>query len=408
MNGSRTSNTAIVLSGGASYGAYEVGVMLALFQGDSPVTGGRPLDASQFAGTSIGAFNAAAMVAGAGTSLTDSARRLSRIWLEEIARPPGGCDNGMFRVRGADALGIECLLRPSAVGHAIRDMGFLLGAIVPAAVRFAQVARPLTADSLTRAVLEQLDVSGLFDLTPYRELLKRTVPLDSLLLNGLALRVIASNFDSGTVSVFTEEDIANRVGHDAIIASSSLPGIFVPIKVDGALNVDGGALMNTPLMPAVQGGSDTLHVVYMDPLIENISVENLRSTLGVIDRMIVATFAFAMNQEIDMIHDLNRSFELIDSFDHTQVMDPQINAIARAGKAAAQWARANGEFVPTTIHRHHPAADLGGALGFLDLSYDHVAGLIDRGYRDAVAHDCVASGCVIPGAGTFLERGGLP
>jgi hypothetical protein len=39
---------------------------------------------------------------------------------------------------------------------------------------------------------------------------------------------------------------------------------------------------------------------------------------------------------------------------------------------------------------------LGGPLGFLDFSFEHIDQLIQRGYRDAVEHDCTASGCVLP------------
>ena len=42
-----------------------------------------------------------------------------------------------------------------------------------------------------------------------------------------------------------------------------------------------------------------------------------------------------------------------------------------------------------------PRDDLGGGiLGWLDFSRERVQRLIDRGFRDAVAHDCDRSGCV--------------
>ena len=48
--------TAVVLSGGGAFGAYEVGVMKALIDGKSPSTGYAPLTPDIFAGTSIGAY----------------------------------------------------------------------------------------------------------------------------------------------------------------------------------------------------------------------------------------------------------------------------------------------------------------------------------------------------------------
>jgi hypothetical protein len=236
----------------------------------------------------------------------------------------------------------------------------------------------------------------MLDLSPFHDLLRRTVPLDSLRAAGLALKAVASNFDTGKVSVFTEKDIVDRVGHAAILASAAIPGFFPPVVADGAVHVDGGALMNTPLVPAARG-SDVVHVVYLDPSVASIRLENLQSTLGVIDRMFLMTFAFSMNQDIELIKAFNQSLALADALDPAAGSDPQIRALDTAESAIAQWIRVNGEFGPTTIHRYHPTDDLGGALGFLDFSRHQVQELIDRGYSDAVGHDCVASGCLLPG-----------
>ena len=63
MNSGDASKQAVVLSGDGSYGRYEIGVMKALCTGVSPATDGKPLNADIFVGTSVGAFNAAVMVA---------------------------------------------------------------------------------------------------------------------------------------------------------------------------------------------------------------------------------------------------------------------------------------------------------------------------------------------------------
>src|SRR5262245_34179317 len=76
---------AIVLSGGAAYGAYEVGVLKAL----SERTG---FDPSIITGTSVGAFNAAILAA-------DSIARLEEVWRDDI--PDNGFrGNGVIRLRG--------------------------------------------------------------------------------------------------------------------------------------------------------------------------------------------------------------------------------------------------------------------------------------------------------------------
>jgi Patatin-like phospholipase len=206
------------------------------------------------------------------------------------------------------------------------------------------------------------------------------------------------------VSVFTEHEIAGHIGYSAILASAAVPGFFPPVDINGDVYVDGGALMNTPLMPAARD-SDCLHVVYLDPSVGSISIESLQRTLGVIDRMLLMFFAYSMNQDISLIGDYNRTLALASSLDPTSDSDPQVRALARAAAAVSQWVGADRVYGPTTIHRYHPSDDLGGALGFLDLSYDQVKSLIDRGYHDAVNHNCVESGCVLPGPGTTPPLG---
>ena len=59
--------TAFVLSGGGATGAYEVGIMKALMNGESPVTGHKPPEVGSFVGTSVGAYNASFMAAQEGS-----------------------------------------------------------------------------------------------------------------------------------------------------------------------------------------------------------------------------------------------------------------------------------------------------------------------------------------------------
>ena len=50
-----------------------------------------------------------------------------------------------------------------------------------------------------------------------------------------------------------------------------------------------------------------------------------------------------------------------------------------------------------TVHLFHPRDDLsGGPLGILNLERNHVDELIERGFADALAHDCKAAGCLLP------------
>ncbi|HEV2846723.1 MAG TPA: patatin-like phospholipase family protein, partial [Thermoanaerobaculia bacterium] len=94
--GSRRPRQAIILSGGGANGAYEVGILKALFSGKCRgVTAPEP---EFFFGTSVGSYNAAYLVSQWGEFGTAAVSNLERTWFEEISGGAGS--NGVFRFRG--------------------------------------------------------------------------------------------------------------------------------------------------------------------------------------------------------------------------------------------------------------------------------------------------------------------
>ena len=87
---------ALVLSGGGAYGAYEVGVMKALFNGEANLP--EPVTGDIFTGTSVGSFNAARMAMEADSVAAIGI--LEDIWLNKIAEGSDGVGNGVLSFRG--------------------------------------------------------------------------------------------------------------------------------------------------------------------------------------------------------------------------------------------------------------------------------------------------------------------
>jgi predicted acylesterase/phospholipase RssA len=112
MMSAKDCRQALVLSGGGAYGAFEVGVMKALFKGECPATNYNPLDPDIFMGTSVGCLNAAFIVSRAGQPLVSTVEELENLWLDEMAENAQGCGNGVYRFRGnpIDFLDLRCLL----------------------------------------------------------------------------------------------------------------------------------------------------------------------------------------------------------------------------------------------------------------------------------------------------------
>ncbi len=72
----------------------------------------------------------------------------------------------------------------------------------------------------------------------------------------LPLAIVATEINQGREIVFTEGDLAK-----AIRASISVPGIFVPYKIDDMLLVDGAVLNPTPVDVARKMGADIVIAV---------------------------------------------------------------------------------------------------------------------------------------------------
>jgi len=394
MNSGDAGKQAVVLSGGGSYGAYEVGVMKALFTGASPGTNFKPLQADLFVGTSVGAFNAAVMVAHARAGTVAAVEYLEHLWVNVVAEQPGRCGNGVYRVRAPfEFLDLNCIttnpLKPLL--DLAGDTAFFARDWLNRAVHFAR-----SQESLLRRIFELVDLSTIISLEPFPSLLNEAVPLEGIHTSGKGLRVIATNFDTGEDRIFTNEDIAVQVGHKAILASAAVPGFFPPVEIDGQWYVDGGALMNTPVRPAMAKASN-LHVIYIDPDVKLIPLERLQNTIDAVDRTLAIALAYAINRQIETADDINRSLELIEQGgDSDQIADPDLRAFLRVASRIQQRIKASSPYRKLTIHRYHPQEDLGDVLGLLNFDYDKIRRLIERGFNDAVTHDCEVSACLRP------------
>ena len=386
-------DAAIVLSGGGAYGAYEVGVLKALIAGQSATTDFHPLVPERIAGTSIGAINAAVIASKSSYGLQYAVEYLEQVWTNKFASGSSSCGNGLYRVRGGafELSDPNCLTNPISLAGRLANDGLSF------ANEFFRYANQGLASngSLTQRALELLDLSVLFDRSPFDALLPKIISMEELATSSIDLTVTTTNFETGKNEKFSADEIVNEYGFDVLRASTAIPSVFDGIVIGDDLHVDGSALVNTPLISAVHGSSE-LHVVYMDPDIETIPIEALQNTLGVIDRLLVTTFAYVMNQDINSIEGFNKTLDLIyENVDVDVKPTSQADALQKTANQIRKKLQASSDWSHTTIHKYHPAEDLGGAVGFLNFDIKQIRNLIDRGYRDTIEHDCERNDCVI-------------
>lgn len=409
----------VVLSGGGANGAYEAGVLSAIFGGDSPASKKRSFEADSFTGTSVGSFNAAFMVSrtAGGKSCLEAAKELETAWVDKIAEHPAGCNNGAFRLRADffDYLNPRCLiddpLRPLL--EMAEDSAFFAQQAAQRGMAFLD-----GKGSLTRRAVEFFDLASALSTTPLHDLVVENIDLEAVVSpKAKLLNVIATNWDLGKVSVFRNRagsssngsayavrPMTKANGHQAILGSSAIPGVFPPVKIasdDGSGSyyyVDGGVLMNTPLSPAIQVGARDIHVVYFEPRLEKLPEDYLPNTLETTNRFLFVAVANLIDQDIEEVRKVNAQAAIADQ------IKPLVDKLPKSKRPKAlQTAVDRAEaFIETlagrrqvTVHKHYPRKSLGGVLSLLDFNRNRMLDLVEMGYNDAVDHDCEVNCCVL-------------
>lgn len=393
----RVSDPAIglVLSGGGANGAYEVGVMKALFAGASPGTGYRPIDPEIFTGTSTGAFNAALMV-GRDAPAPEALAYLEAVWLDTIADTLVNCGNGVFRIRGLPLQLFDpgCLTHPLRTALELGKDWAELG--VFGALKGAQFAT--SHSSLQSRLISLVDISAFISETPFLRLIHDQVDIPGLARSRKRLTVVASNWASGRVRYFGRQEIAQRVGAAAITASASIPGLFRPTEIEGQPYVDGGVLANTPFRPALLAGAREIHAVLLDPLIPDIELPRLPSTADVVYLMLAIIWAQRLREDARRAAAVNATLRWIASQETGPEgpgeTDDDAARFLEYGGRALERLREGRPYHPLTVHIYRPASALGAGEGLLDFDRRRLTDLIDLGYRDAARHDCAVEGCV--------------
>jgi len=72
----------------------------------------------------------------------------------------------------------------------------------------------------------------------------------------IPLGIIATDLENGDERVFTSGPVTT-----SLLASSSMPGVFPPVEIEGRLYTDGGVANNVPIGPAVNMGAKTVYVM---------------------------------------------------------------------------------------------------------------------------------------------------
>ena len=204
---SRNVHTAVVLQGGDALGAYEYGVLTALYEqrpGFQPVA---------VAGISIGAITAAVL----GGAKSDPISALNTLWRDKFTvSPPLPIAWLPVQIeQSLSFLGNRGMYR--------LDPGFF------------------TAPWMSTSI---------YDTAPLRQTLTELVDLDTL--NDEEIRVFVGAVNVGTGEIeFFDSRRPDGLTFEHVVASASLPPGFPMTPIEGEWYWDGGLFSNTPLSPAI-------------------------------------------------------------------------------------------------------------------------------------------------------------
>ncbi len=216
--------TAFVLSGGGSLGAMQVGMLRTLVR-----AGIRP---DRVYGTSIGALNGGALAL---DPTTEGVERLAAMW-HELGR------HDVFPLDAGQVARAVLRSFPLLPVGLVRATG---------ALNSAFPVRPLRALLGLVGVTNYLVPSG-----PRRALIATATRGARLEDTAVPFQAMAAEVSTGRLVPLSRGDAL-----DALMASSAIPGVFPPERVDGQMLMDGGVASNTAIDRAVEDGAEQVYVL---------------------------------------------------------------------------------------------------------------------------------------------------
>jgi len=112
----------------------------------------------------------------------------------------------------------------------------------------------------------------------------------------VALRVVATDLERRAVRVFDNRSVTI----DALVAASAVPGLFPPVRVEGAVLVDGGVVARAPVLEALDGGARTPRVI----VVQSYGAREAGPPPTTLRRVLEEAF------ETAMVHQIRRDVEL--------------------------------------------------------------------------------------------------
>ena len=360
---------ALVLSGGGARGAFQAGVIRALYELSQ--------EAGHFdvfrtlCGVSAGSINAA-FLASQADDLDGATARLCELWRKLQAEDVFRTDyssvtrNALKLMRGVSFGGISEKLRTPSMGLLNTDP---LRTTLSEILSFAKVGEHLLNDRLDAISISATDYSTSVGV--------------SFVQGGKGHNAWKS---ANRTSLFSTLTV------DHIMASSAIPLFFPPIFVDGRAYGDGCLRNTAPLSPAVHLGAEKLIVIGVRRTreIDLSTSTNLAPSLGrILSVLINAIFMDAVEVDIERLHIINQT---ISQLQHAGLPSPYrpVEALYICpSEGLSDIAQSRNHDLPKIIRfllaglgTPEEAAEI---LSYLLFEPGYCGSLVDLGYKDTMS-----------------------
>ena len=335
--------TAIILQGGGALGAYEFGVLKALYE---TRPGFKP---SIVTGISIGAITAAVLAGAKG----DPIQALDRLWREKLA----------------------VVLTLPFLPRAYQQY---LSTLVP-----DELEKYLSAWGNPGMYRPRLDYSyapwrrtSIYDLAPLRQTLAEMVDLEELNHGGIRVAVGATDVGTSEIRYFDNEEYP--LTFEKVMASGSLPPGFPMTEVEGTSYWDGGLFENTPLSPALNR-LEELNKVKRELIVVELFPRQAPipgDMADVVNRMLQLQYTNRLKLDGKFFAKYNSYIGLVEAIDDTLEEDHPI----RRSEGYKDLQKYNRIDAASVILAQLPP-ELSNASDFSKASIEK---RIDAGYRDAI------------------------
>lgn len=139
--------------------------------------------------------------------------------------------------------------------------GAIVGALYADGYSPFEIAKMFENISFKEMTKLNVPEGGFFSINAFERFLSKRLRAKTFEELNIPLRIVATNFDTGNVETFTEGNLLKSV-----IASSSIPVLFVPQKIKNNYYVDGGLLKNFPVS-TIREDCDLIIGVNAGPLV---------------------------------------------------------------------------------------------------------------------------------------------